>query len=120
MLPIEVPVLGALGVGVFVLAISRILIAVSHTAVYFIFGGVALLVMVIASVLSLKPKMNQSLIAALCVVGALAVLCGGVASAIVGPREIEPHHEEHGETEGEEHEGAPLLHTAATLGGEAS
>lgn len=121
MLPIEVPVLGALGVGIFVLAVSRILIAVDHTAVYFIFGGAALAVMVVAAVLSLRPRMNPSVVAGLCVVGALAVLCGGVASAIVGPREIEPHHEEHGESEGEEHEGAPLLPTdTLTLGGEHS
>ncbi len=122
MLPIEVPILGALGVGVFVLAISRILLAVDHVAVYFIFGGVAVVVLVLASVLSLKPKINPSVIAGLCVVGALAVLCGGVASAIVGPRDIEPHHEEHGDSDDGEHEGAPLLPTdvVATLGGEAS
>ncbi len=107
MLPFEVPVLGALGIAVFVLAISRVLLTVSHTAVYLIFGGVSVAVLVIAFILSAKPRINPSLVAGLCLVGALAVLAGGVISAIVGPRDIEPHHEEEGHSE--EEEGAPLL-----------
>ncbi len=116
MLPFEVPVLGALGIGVFVLAISRVLLSVSHTAVYFIFGGVSLAVLIIAFVISAKPTISPSVIAGLCVVGALAVLAGGVVSAIVGPREIEHHPEEGHSSEGEEeHEGAPLLLPGSTI-----
>jgi len=103
MLPFEVPVLGALGIAIFVLAISRVLLSV-----YLIFGGVATAVLIVAFILSARPKINPSLVAGLCVVGAVAVLAGGVTSAIVGPREIEHHEPEgHGETETEEHEGAP-------------
>lgn len=100
-LPFEVPVLGALGVGLFVLAVSRILLAIPKEAVYFLFGGAALAVLVVAAVFATRPKVSPSLIAGLCVVGALAVLAGGIVSAIVGPREIEH--------PSEESEGAPLL-----------
>jgi hypothetical protein len=104
MLPFEVPVLGALGIALFVLAMSRILLTVPDLAVYFIFGGVATAVLVIGFVLSARPQINPSVVAGLCVVGGLAVLAGGVVSAVVGPREIEEHHHEE-----EEHEGAPVL-----------
>ncbi|HEX7134804.1 MAG TPA: hypothetical protein VF228_19680 [Iamia sp.] len=115
MLPFEVPVLGALGIAVFVLAISRVLLAVPDMAVYFIFGGAALAVLVVAFFLSARPQLNPSVVAGLCVVGALAVLAGGVVSAIVGPREIEHHEPEHGEAETEEHEGAPPLPPGAPV-----
>ncbi|QYG91099.1 hypothetical protein HC251_00720 [Iamia sp. SCSIO 61187] len=107
MMPFEVPILGALGIAVFVLAISRVLLTVPQLGVYFIFGGVALAVLVVAFVLSARPRLNPSVVAALCVVGALAVLAGGVVSAVVGPREIE--HEPEGEAEDEDQQGAPLL-----------
>jgi hypothetical protein len=119
MLPFEVPVLGALGIAVFVLAISRVLLSVPKLAVYLIFGGVALAVLIVAFILSSRPKINPSLVAGLCVVGAIAVLAGGVTSAIVGPREIEKHHgeEEHSEpAEGEEHEGVPLPPGSIVIG----
>lgn len=117
MLPFEVPVLGALGIAVFVLAISRVLLTVPKLAVYLIFGGVATAVLIVAFILSARPKLNPQVVAGLCVVGALAVLAGGVVSAIVGPREIEPHHhEEEGHPQAEEeHEGAPLLRPGSTI-----
>jgi hypothetical protein len=115
MLPFEVPVLGAIGIAVFVLAISRILLSVNKLGVYLIFGGVATAVLVVAFILSSRPKLNPSVVAGLCVVGALAVLAGGVVSAVVGPREIEHHEPEHGEAETEEHEGAPLLPPGAPV-----
>lgn len=114
MLPFEVPVLGAIGIAVFVLAISRVLLSVPKLGVYLIFGGVATAVLIIAFILSARPRINPQVVAGLCVVGALAVLAGGVISAIVGPREIEPHHDE-GHAETEEHEGAPLLSPGSTV-----
>lgn len=99
-MPLEVPILGALGVAVFVLAFSRVLLAVPSVAVYFIFGGLATIVLILAFVLSSRPRIDPSLVAAIGVVGALAVIGGGVASAAVGPREIEHH-------DTEEHESAP-------------
>jgi hypothetical protein len=114
-LPFEVPVAGALGIAVFVLAISRIMLALPKAGVYAVFGGVALVVIVVAFVYSLRPTISPSLIAGLCIVGALALLAGGIVSALSGPRELEEHHGE----EGQEHEGAPSLPPGApvVLGG---
>ncbi len=99
MMPIEVPVLGALGIAVFVLAVSRMLLALPEIGVYLLFGLVPLTVLVIAFALSSRPQLNRSLVAGLCIVGAVGILAGGVVSAVVGPRDIEEHEEEH--------EGAP-------------
>lgn len=109
MMPVEVPVLGALGIATFVLAVSRILLALPQLGVYVLFAAVPIIVLVVAFALSARPRINRSIVAGLCVVGGLAILAGGVISAAVGPREIE-HHE--GE---EESEGAPLLTPGAPV-----
>lgn len=109
MLPIEVPVVGALGIAVFVLSMSRILLAVPKLGVYLIFGLVPLAILVAASILAVRPRINPSVVAVLCVIGALAVMVGGVIGA-ANQREIEPHHhEDEGHPDAEEHEGAPAL-----------
>lgn len=97
MLPVEVPALAAMGIAVFVFSFSRILLALPSLGVYILFGAVPTAVLVVAFVLAAKPRINPSVVAALCVVGALAVLVGGVVSAAVGPQEIEHHpvEEEH-------------------------
>lgn len=107
MMPVEVPVLGALGIAAFVLSISRIMLAVPQLGVYILFGAVPLLVLIVAFILAARPRINRSVVAGLCVVAAVAILAGGVASAIVGPRPLE--HEEGEEGEGGDHEGAPAL-----------
>lgn len=114
MLPVEVPVIGALGVAVFVLSMSRILLAVPKLGVYLIFGLVPLAVLVAAFILSARPKINPSVVAVLCVIGALAVMVGGVIGA-ANQREIEPHHEEEGHGSEEEHEGAPAVPAGAPV-----
>lgn len=102
MMPIEVPVIGALGIAVFVLAVSRMLLALPDIGRYLLFALVPITVMVVAFVLSARPKLNRSVVAGLCVVGALGILAGGVMSAVVGPQPVEEHEEE-------EHEGSPPL-----------
>lgn len=108
MLPIEVPVLGALGVGVFALAVSRLLLAVPHGVMYVLFGLVPLLVLVIAFLFAARPKVNRQVVAVLCIVGALAVLGAGIVSAVVGPQPV-PHHDE------DEEHGAPALDPSAPV-----
>lgn len=108
MMPVEVPVLGALGIAVFVLAVSRILLALPPLGVYLLFAAVPIIVLVVAFALSARPRINRSIVAGLCVVGGLAILAGGVISAAVGPREIEHHSEE-------ESEGAPRLAPGAPV-----
>lgn len=109
MLPVEVPVLGALGIAVFVLSVSRVLLALPSLGVYLLFGIVPVIVLTMAFVLASRPRISPSVVAVVCVTGALAVLAGGVISAAVGPREIEPHHDEEHEGAGPIDPGAPLV-----------
>ncbi len=108
MYPIEVPVLSAVGIAVFVLAVSRVLLAVPKIGSYLLFGLVPALILGVAWLLSARPRVSPNVLAALLLVGGLAVLAAGVIGAAVGPREVEPHEaEEDGHGEGEGSVGRP-------------
>ncbi len=94
--PVEVPVLAVVGIAVFVLSISRLLIALPTIGAYLIFGGVPAIILLVGWLFTAKPNINKNLVAAVLVVGGIAVLAGGVIGASVGPRTIEEHHEEEG------------------------
>jgi len=113
MYPVEIPGLAVLGVGGMVLAVSRILLALPKTGSYLVFALVPAAFLAIGALVALRPKLSQSVIAAMLVVGGLAILAGGVAAAIAGPREHEGGHEEnsgHGETGS-----APMLDPSQTV-----
>ncbi|MEO6627636.1 MAG: hypothetical protein ABIP03_03620 [Aquihabitans sp.] len=99
--PVEIPALALLIIIGMVLAVSRILLALPKNGSYVVFGLVPAILVGIGALLAMKPKISQSVIAAMLVVGGLAVLAGGVAAAIHGEREHEGGHEEkteHGES----------------------
>ncbi len=106
--PVEIPVGAVLGIAVIVLAISRILLALPKVGSYVVFGVVPAIIFAIGALIVMKPKLSQSVIAAMWLVGGLAVLAGGAAAAIAGERETE-HKTHEGEGEGEGEEGlAPM------------
>lgn len=99
--PIEIPVLAVLGIGGLVLAVSRILLALPKTGSYLAFAIIPTVMFIFGVLILMKPKMSQSAIAAILLVGGLAILAGGVAAAIAGEREHGGgHEEEHGGEEG--------------------
>ncbi|WP_421117845.1 hypothetical protein ACE2AJ_10370 [Aquihabitans daechungensis] len=102
--PIEIPVAAVLGIGIFVLAISRILLALPKNGSYLVFGIVPAIIFGVGILIVTKPKLSRSVIAGLLLFGGFAVLAGGVAASIAGEREHEggEHHEEE---EGGEHGG---------------
>ena len=85
--PIEFPVLAAVGLGVIIFAFSRIMLTVEKStgAILFIVAGA--LVLVAGSLFAIKPNMKRSVGAAICVLGAIGIVAGGVASAVSGERE---------------------------------
>ncbi|MFM7772720.1 MAG: hypothetical protein ACKO8F_08570 [Acidimicrobiaceae bacterium] len=85
--PIEFPVLAAVGLGVVIFAFSRIMLTVEKStgAILFIVAGA--LVLVAGSLFAMKPNMKRSVGAAICVLGALGIVAGGVAGAVSGERE---------------------------------
>ena len=108
MAPIEIPVIGALAVGVVVLAASRILLAVSQLAAVAVAGVVSALILAGAIVHTARPGLSRRLMGVLGVVGALALLVGGVLAAIAGERDFGHHETDTHETdthETETHEG---------------
>ena len=77
--PIEIPLIAMIGIALFVLSISRVLLALPEGASYFVFGGVPLTIFVIAILLSFRPDANR----------AVVILAAGVAGLVHGQREIE-------------------------------
>lgn len=98
MAPIEIPVVGALAIGVIVLAASRILLTVSQLEAVAVAGVVSALILVGAWVYVARPGLGRRLMRGLGVVGAILLLVAGVLSAVAGERDF-GHHEvdaEHG------------------------
>lgn len=85
--PIEFPVLAAIGLGVVIFSFSRIMLTVDKStgAILFIVAGV--LVLVAGTLFAIKPNLKRSVGAAICVIGSIGIVAGGVASAISGDRE---------------------------------
>lgn len=111
MLPIEIPVIGALAIGVTVLAASRILLTVSALGAVWVAGVISTLILVGAAVYAARPGMGRRLVAGLGVVAALALLVGGVLAAVRGEREFPSH-----ETDGH---GPSAEHVSEQTGGQA-
>lgn len=97
--PFEVPLLGLLGGGVFVLAMSRILLAAGATGAVIAGGVVAVVVLASAALITQRPNLSKNVVTTLVGIVAVGVLAGGVWGAIAGEAE---HGEEHGD-ETEEH-----------------
>ena len=91
-----------------VLAVSRILLALPKVGSYLVFGLVPAAILAIGTLIVMKPKLSQSVIAGLLLFCGVAILAGGVAAAIAGERDS-GEHEEHHSSEGEGEAGlAPL------------
>ncbi len=102
--PVELPVIAALAIAVFVLAGSRILLAVDKTSSVIIAGVLATAIFAAAAALAARPSVNRTLLTGLLVVGGIGLLAGGVIAAASGEREFHHPTEEHapgGDTEGE-------------------
>jgi hypothetical protein len=88
--PIEIPVIALIGIALFVLSISRILLALPEGGSYFVFGGVPLMLFAIAILLNARPQAGRSVVTTLLVLGAAIIIGGGIAGLVHGRRHIEP------------------------------
>jgi hypothetical protein len=105
MQPIEVPVGALIAIVGVPLAASRIFLTVSKENAVWVATGVAALVMVVAIIFALRPKLSKNLVAGIVLIGGIALVTAGVVSAAVGERDIEKHgsqHTEQGTTGGTE------------------
>ena len=85
--PIEFPVLAAVGLGVVIFSFSRIMLTVNKSTGAILFIAAAALVLVAGTLFAIKPNLKSSIGAAICVLGALGIVAGGVASAVSGERD---------------------------------
>lgn len=90
MTPIEIPVIGALAIGVVVVLSSRILLTVSKLNAVVVAGVIASLILFGATLYVARPGTGRRLVSGLGVVAALALLVGGILAAIRGEREFHP------------------------------
>ena len=84
--PIEFPVIAALGLGVILFSFSRIMLAISKSAGAVMFIVVASAVLLAGALFALRPSLKPALVSAICVVGAVGIVAGGVTGAGVGMR----------------------------------
>ncbi len=104
MKPVEVPVLGIIGIAVAVLCFSRIFLTVSKSWAIWVAVIISGIVFLAALGFALAEKVNRNLVASVLALGAIALLTTGIVSATVGEREISHHHVgEHSDDHGGEH-----------------
>ena len=95
MKPLEVPVLGAIGIATLVLSASRIFLAVSEAWAVWAAVALSAIIFLGALALALAENVNKNVLVGVLAVGAIAALASGVVAASVGERDIEHHEEEH-------------------------
>jgi hypothetical protein len=105
MYPVEIPALAAIGIGVVVLAFSRMLLALPKAGSTLVAIVVASAILGVAVLLASRPRLSSSLMTGVVVAGAVALLAGGIVGAVAGEREFEQHGAGHGSEEGGEEEG---------------
>ncbi len=91
MYPIEFPALAAIGIALVVIAFSRVLLAVPRTGSTLVAIVVASLILGVATLLSARPRVSSSLVTAVVVLGAVALLAGGIVAGVAGERSFEAH-----------------------------
>lgn len=87
MQPVEYPGLAVIGIAGLVLAVSRILLALPKTGSYLVFGLVPAAILALGALIVLRPQVSQSVVAAILLVGGIAILAGGVVAAVAGERD---------------------------------
>lgn len=107
MLPLEVPIAGALAIALVVIGYSRIFLAASQSGAVWIALAVAATIFVVGAVLSTQDRLRSDLVAGLLAVAALVTIGLGIFGAVAGERDFEHHGEEHPADDGADTEGAP-------------
>ena len=88
--PFEISLYGALGIAIPVVLASRIFLTVSKTAASFVAIAIATVILTFAFVVYAKPRLRRSIAVSVLVLGGIALIAGGIASAVIGEREF--HH----------------------------
>ena len=91
--PLELPIIGAIGVAVIIYSISRVMLGLpSKTAAIVAFVVVAALVLLVGALTSMRRKLSTGTIAGVCSIAVLGVVASGAAYGLNGERDTH-HHE---------------------------
>jgi hypothetical protein len=94
MYPVEIPVLGLIIVGGVLLAFSRVLLALPKAGSTVAAIAVAATILLVAALVATRPRISSTVLTIVLVLGAVALLGGGVVGAVAGERDVEEHHSE--------------------------
>jgi hypothetical protein len=114
---LEVPGLAVLVIGAFVMAGSRVFLAVSATGAVVIAGAASFILLIGFTVVAYYPRASRSVVGIFALLAGIVVIGTGIFSAAIGERDFEHHHEEPAEG-GEEHGGEDEVGDPAAEGGE--
>lgn len=84
--PLEMPILGAIGLGAIIFSFSRIMLKSDHVVGPSLFIGLAALITFFGFVFAAKRRPSKAVAAGICTIGALGILAGGIWSAAAGER----------------------------------
>lgn len=93
--PIEVPLIALAGLGVLGLAVSRILLAVSHMGAVIAAGVIALVIFGIALLFANAPKMGKAAVGGILGIAMVGIIAAGIFSAATGEYYDEEYYNEH-------------------------
>ena len=91
MYPIEIPVLGLIIVAVVLIAFSRVLLALPKAGSTVVAIAVAASILLVAVLVATRPRISSAVLTAVLVLGAVALLAGGIVGGVAGERDIEEH-----------------------------
>ncbi len=89
--PFEISLYGALAIAVPVVLASRVLLASSKNGASAVAIAISAAILAFAFVISAKPQLRRSIVATTLVLGGVALIVAGIASAVKGEREFHPH-----------------------------
>lgn len=94
MSPFEIPALSLLVIGVFLVSLSRVLLALPQAGATVVAGVLAAAILLVAWALTARPRIGSSVLAGILAVGAVALIAAGIAGGVTGERNFEKHHAE--------------------------
>lgn len=89
--PMDFPLFAIVAIFLFVMAISRVLLALPEGADTAVFGAVPAVAFVVAIILSFRPQTSRSIITGMTVISVIIVLVLGIYGFAKGPKTIEKH-----------------------------
>ena len=90
--PLELPILGAIGVAVIIYSVSRVMLGLpSKSGTVVAFVVIAALVLLVGTLTSVRRKLSTGTVAGVCSIAVVAVIVSGASYGLSGERETHEH-----------------------------